>query len=382
MNMVFKRVLLKAIRKALSGTLYGRDKALNKHLIIVRFLNVIPALVVMWGVNFIPGMIDSVEKVIENICMAFIIFALARTFSAALSIINVLYCRKAETRSHSIKGYLQLIKILMYIVATILIVSTLINRSPVILLSGIGALAAVFMLIFQDTLLSLVASIQMSSSDMVRVGDWIEVPHLNADGEVIDIALHTVKVQNWDNTITTLPTRKLITDPFKNWRGMQESGARRIQRSLCFDQNSIHYLSKEELGRLKDLQLLKGYLVEKDQEILKWNDEFANKSEDSINSRRITNIGSFRAYVESYLRSHPKIHQEMTLIVRQLAPKAEGLALEIYCFANDIAWAAYESIQSDIFDHLLTITPEFGLRIFQNPSGKDFQKFVESKSKK
>ena len=382
MNIIFKKVLLKAIQSAMSSTLYGRDKELNKHQIIIRFMKMIPAMVIMWGVNFIPGMIDAVENVISNLCLSFIIFSIARTLSAALNIINTLYCRRSDSRDHSIKGYLELIKIIMYIISTILIISILINRSPVILLSGLGALAAVFMLIFQDTLLSLVASIQISSSDMVRVGDWIEVPHLNADGAVIDIALHTVKVQNWDNTITTLPTRKLITDPFKNWRGMEESGARKIQRSFSFDQNSIHYLSKEELERLKNIQLLKEYLLEKEQEILKWNDEFANKSENSINSRRITNIGSFRAYIEKYLRSHPGVHQNRTLMVRQLAPGANGLSLEIYCFSNNTAWVAYESIQSDIFDHLLTIAPEFGLEIFQNPSGKDLQKFIDSKLKK
>jgi miniconductance mechanosensitive channel len=259
----------------------------------------------------------------------------------------------------------------MFIITTVLIIAVLIDRSPLILLSGLGAIAAVLMLVFQDTLLSLVASVQISSSDMVRVGDWIEMPQLNADGDVIDIALHTVKVQNWDKTITTLPTRRLITDPFKNWRGMHESGGRRIKRSLYLDQNSICFLSDDEQERLGRFKLLEDYLSRKNQEISNWNSALGEKAKEMVNTRRITNIGTFRAYVEHYLRSHPGIHQNMTLLVRQLSPTPEGLPLEIYCFTSTTKWAEYESIQSDIFDHLLAILPEFMLQVFQNPSGTD-----------
>jgi miniconductance mechanosensitive channel len=251
-----------------------------------------------------------------------------------------------------------------------------------ILLSGLGAMAAVLILVFQDTLLSLVASVQITSQDIIRVGDWIEMPQLNADGDVIDIALHTVKVQNWDKTITSIPTKRFISDPFKNWRGMQESGGRRIKRSLLLDQQSVHFLSAEESRRLHRFRLLQEYLAEKQNEIDAWNRQLEEQGKEPVNTRRITNIGSFRAYVERYLRSHGGIHQNMTQIVRQLDPTADGLPLEIYCFTNTIDWVRYESIQSDIFDHLLSILPEFGLRAFQHPSGLDLREINLGEVKK
>jgi miniconductance mechanosensitive channel len=227
------------------------------------------------------------------------------------------------------------------------------------------------MLIFQDTILSLVASVQISSNDVIRVGDWVEMPQLNADGDVIDIALHTVKVQNWDRTITTIPTRRFMTDPFKNWRGMQESGGRRIKRSLMLDQQSVSFLNTEQIQRLSRFRLLQAYLTEKQHEIDEWNKSLAEQGKEPVNTRRITNLGTFRAYVLHYLKNHAGIHQNMTCMVRQLAPGADGLPLEIYCFTNTTAWVSYENIQSDIFDHLLAILPEFGLQVYQHPSGTD-----------
>lgn len=264
-------------------------------------------------------------------------------------------------------------------VAAILVIAALIDKSPVILLSGLGAMAAVLMLVFQDTLLSFVASIQISSSDMVRVGDWIEMPQLNADGDVIDIALHTIKVQNWDKTITTLPTRRLISDPFKNWRGMKDSGGRRIKRAILLDKSSIHFISPKEIDHLKQFKLLHDYLNVKDEEISKWNDALGNDYDRPLNQRRLTNIGTFRAYVQNYLKQHPGINQDMTMLVRQLQPTNDGLPLEIYCFTNQTVWAFYESTQSDIFDHLYAILPEFGLRTFQSPSGADFRAFLHAR---
>jgi miniconductance mechanosensitive channel len=218
-----------------------------------------------------------------------------------------------------------------------------------------------------------VASVQISSNDIVRVGDWVEMPQLNADGDVIDIALHTVKIQNWDKTITTIPTKRFITDPFKNWRGMQESGGRRIKRTLLLDQQSVHFLDAEECRRLHRFSLLEDYLSEKAKELDDWNLRLESRGKEPVNTRRVTNIGTFRAYIERYLRSHPGIHQGMTLMVRQLTPTADGLPLEIYCFTDTVAWAAYEGTQSDIFDHLLAILPEFGLSVFQHPSGLDMR---------
>lgn len=377
-NAVVKRVLVRVIHRALATTAFGRDEELAKNDVVPRLANVMPAVVVMAGVALVPGLPDAAVTVTRNVCNAFVILTLALASCSALNMVNQIYSRRPDAHMRPIKGYLQLLKLAISIIATVLIIAVLIDRSPLILLSGFGAMAAVLMLVFQDTLLSLAASVQLSSSDMVRIGDWIEMPQLNADGDVVDIALHTVKVQNWDKTITTIPTRKLITDPFKNWRGMQESGGRRIKRALFLDQNSLRFLSEDERRQLRRFRLLEAYLDRKERELDEWNGAHGGRTADPVNIRRITNIGTFRAYVENYLTSHPEIHQQMTMLVRQLNPTPEGLPLEIYCFTNTTAWAAYERIQSDIFDHLLAILPEFGLRVFQSPSGADMREFSET----
>src|SRR5690606_34293466 len=341
--------------------------------VVKRLSNIVPALIISSSIGLIPGLPEAAITVVKNVAGGFIILTIALALGAILEVINMLYMRRKNAYLKPIKGYIQVIKIVIYAIATILIVATLIDRSPLILLSGLGAMAAVLMLIFQDTFLSLVASVQISSGDMIRVGDWVEMPQLNADGDVIDIALHTVKIQNWDKTITTVPTKRFISDSFINWRGMQESGGRRIKRSLLIDQHSIHFLSKEELEHLKRFNLLDGYFDNKISELNKWNAKLEERGQEPVNTRRITSIGTFRAYVERYLRSHPGIHQNMTFIVRQLAPTAEGLPIELYCFTNTVAWVEYEGIQSDIFDHLLAILPEFGLRVYQAPSGQDMR---------
>ena len=227
--------------------------------------------------------------------------------------------------------------------------------------------------LFKDTLLSLVASVQLSSNDMLRVGDWIEMPQFNADGDVVDIALHTVKVQNWDKTITTIPTYRLIEGSFKNWRGMFESGGRRMMRSLLIDQRGIHFLTPEQWSAMRRIALLAPYLESKENELREWNAEPLNTSQNDVNKRRTTNIGTFRAYVIAYLKAHPGIAQDKTLLIRQLAPTQTGLPIQIYCFTKTTEWNAYEAIQADIFDHLLAILPEFGLRLFQDPTSLDFR---------
>ena len=343
--------------------------------VVKRLSNIVPALIISSSVGLVPGLPEAAITVVRNVTGGFIILTIALALGAILEVINMLYMRRKNAYLKPIKGYMQVIKIIIYAISAILIVATLIDRSPLILLSGLGAMAAVLMLIFQDTLLSLVASVQISSGDMIRVGDWIEMPQLNADGDVIDIALHTVRIQNWDKTITTIPTKRFISDSFKNWRGMQESGGRRIKRSLFLDQQSIHFITKQELEHLQRFNLLDGYFDNKINELNEWNQRHVKSSTgDTLDSRKLTNIGTFRAYVERYLRNHPGIHQKgMTLMVRQLSPTSEGLPLEIYCFTNTIAWAEYEGIQSDIFDHLLAIAPEFNLRVYQAPSGADMR---------
>ncbi|WP_417666873.1 mechanosensitive ion channel family protein [Pseudidiomarina sp.] len=375
-NFIVKKVLMRGAMKALSYTPVGKDRQLFERNIIARLANVVPALVISYGISSVPGLQEEVAIVVTNVCNAFVVLTIGRALSGILTVVNTVYERQPDAHEKPIKGYIQVVKIGIYAVVTILIVAALIDRSPIILLSGLGAMAAVLMLVFQDTLLSLVASVQITSNDIIRVGDWVEMPNLSVDGDVIDIALHTVKVQNWDKTISTIPTKRFISDPFKNWRGMQESGGRRVKRSLMLDQNSVHFLSEDERDKLHRFRLLKDYLSTKQKEIDDWNQQLKDEGKEPVNTRRISNLGTFRAYVLQYLKNHPRVHQEMTLMVRHLNPTADGLPLEIYCFTATTEWVAYEGIQSDIFDHLISILPEFGLRVFQHPSGVDMREMV------
>ncbi|MDX5405481.1 MAG: mechanosensitive ion channel family protein [Chromatiaceae bacterium] len=370
-NFVVKRILIGGIFKLLRATPINEQHVVQKFNFVSRLSNVVPALIISTGIGYVSGVPEAAATIIVNVCNAFMVLTVALALSNLLDLVNSIYEERPDAKIRPIKGYIQVVKIAIYAVTLILIIAALFDRSPLILLSGLGAMAAVLMLIFQDTILSLVASVQISSNDVLRVGDWVEMPQLNADGDVIDIALHTVKIQNWDKTITTIPTRRFMTDPFKNWRGMQESGGRRIKRCILLDQQSVHFLDAEQKKRLGRFKLLKDYLATKQQEIDDWNTQLAEEGKEPVNTRRITNIGTFRAYVERYLQSHPGIHQQMTLMARQLPVTADGLPLELYCFTNTTAWLKYESIQSDIFDHLLAILPEFGLRVYQHPSGMD-----------
>ncbi|HEV7272208.1 mechanosensitive ion channel family protein [Pseudoxanthomonas sp.] len=373
-NWITKRVLLRGLRRLLATLPLGQGDQQVRLRVIPRLANVVPAVVLAAGVALVPELPALLVTVVRNVCFAFIILTVALAIAAALDLANEVYQRRPDAADKPIKGYLQLLKIIVFVVAAVLMVAALIDRSPVILLSGLGAMMAVLILVFQDTLLSLVASVTISSNDMVRVGDWIEMPSQNADGDVIDIALHTVKVQNWDKTITTIPTKKLISDSFKNWRGMSESGGRRIKRALYLDQNSVRFLGGEEQARLRRFRLLGDYLQRKDGELDAWNARLADHGREPVNQRRTTNLGTFRAYVEAYLRAHGDIHDGMTLLVRQLPPGPTGLPLEIYCFTRTVEWGPYEAIQSDIFDHLLAILPEFGLQVFQQPGGADMRR--------
>ncbi len=372
-NWLVKRILVRGIYRALRASVIGEDKALMDSRIIARLANIVPAFIVFVGIGLVPDLPEAVLSTVRNVCSAIIVLVLALAIGGSLNLVNTLYARREDALRRPVKGYVQVVQIVVYLLAAILMVAALIDRSPLILLSGLGAMAAVLILIFQDTLLSLVASVQISSSDIIRVGDWVEMPQLNADGDVIDIALHTVKIQNFDKTITTVPTKRFISDPFKNWRGMRESGGRRIMRHMLLDQHSLHFLSAEEVQSLRRFRLLGEYLEQKEVEIREWNRALEAQGNDPVNSRRITNIGTFRAYVERYLRTHKGIHQDMPLVVRQLTPTSDGLPLEIYCFTNTVVWVDYEGIQADIFDHLLAILPEFGLRVFQHPSGADMR---------
>ena len=304
----------------------------------------------------------------RKICMALAIICIVGALLSFLNLLALWYRKQPDSQNRSIRGVVQLIQIFIVLGAFIMVASMLVNKSPVMLLSGLGAVAAVLILIFQDTILALVSGIQLSTNHMIQIGDWIVLPSENVDGVIVDIALHMVKVQNWDMTIVTVPTRKLTVETFINWRGVYEAGGRRIKRALNIDMRSVRFLDDDEIAHLDEFVLLDDYLNEKQQEIEAWNHALAEKGAKPINGRRITNIGTFRIYVDKYLRSLKTINQNMTVLVRQLPPDSTGLPIEVYCFTNTTDWVEYEKIQSDIFDHLLAILPTFGLRVFQRSS--------------
>lgn len=375
---ITRRVLLRLIRQAVAASSTQYDDALLGGGVISRLAHVVPALVIFLGIPHIPALPDSLVTVVRNVANAYMIFTVALSLGNLLNTVGDIYAQTDPVRARNkpIKGYLQLVKIIGFIVAGILVVAVLVERSPLLLLSGLGAMTAVLMLVFKDTILSFVASVQLSSHDMLRVGDWLEMPALNADGDVIDIALHTVKVQNWDRTITSIPTWRLINESFKNWRGMSESGGRRIKRALYLDQTSVRFLSDEEREKLQRFALIDDYLERKRAELEAYNQVLLEQGRDPVNTRRVTNVGTFRAYVAAYLEAHPRVHAGMTQMVRHLQPGPTGLPLEIYCFTTTTAWVEYEGIQADIFDHLYAVLPEFGLRVFQQPGGADFQRML------
>jgi len=281
------------------------------------------------------------------------------------------YAGTTRAQTRSIKGYIQVGRLVLALICGVLVLSILIDRSPLWMLSGLGALSAVLLLVFKDTLLSLVASTQLTSNDMLRIGDWIEMPQCNADGYVKDIALHTVKVQNWDNTVTTVPTYKLFSESYRNYRQMFESGARRIKRTLRLDAGSVRFLQDDEVQALMRFRLLHDYLEEKQAEVDEANRILIAAGSDPVNRRRLTNVGTFRAYGIAYLRAHPEIRHDLLLNVRMMEPDSQGIPVEVYCFTALTAWMDYERIQGDVFDHLLAILPEMGLRLYQAPSGAD-----------
>ncbi len=341
----------------------------------------LPSLMIQITVSLIPHLPNPVTTVIKNVAVAVTILQTIRIILAMLDAFQTTYSQtesKSSMSSAPVKSYIQLSKLLIVGLGIIIIISVLIDRSPLILLSSLGALSAVLLIVFKDTLTSFTAGLQLSSNNMLRVGDWIEMPELGADGDVIDIALHTVKVQNWDKTITSIPTWRLMSSSFKNWRGMSESGGRRIKRNLLIDASTIKFLTDSDIDRLKKINIITSYLTEKTTDISQSNKKLISNFDKAnelnlINHRRLTNLGTFRAYVNLYLFEHKKIHKNMTILVRLLRPESEGIPLEIYCFTSTTNWIEYEAIQSDIFEHLLAILSEFELSAFQRPAGKDLR---------
>ncbi|MGI6730775.1 MAG: mechanosensitive ion channel family protein [Anaerovoracaceae bacterium] len=363
-----KSILNKVVSKYIYKSRFKWDDIALKRQVFTKITKLIPGIIV-----FFSAPVFEHELLIQKFASIYILIMSAFVIKSVLDTIDDIYRTYPVSKTRPIKGLLQVVMIIVYIITLIIIIAIIIEKSPLILLSGIGALTAVFSLVFKDTILGLVAGIQLTSNDMLRIGDWIEMGKYNADGTVLDVALTSVKVQNFDNTFTTIPTYALVSDSFINWRGMQESGGRRIKRSIFIDMNSIKFCTKDMIERFKNIEYLSDYISSKEKEIEEYNKIHNVDSELSINGRKLTNIGVFRIYIQNYLMNNPNMRRDMTLMVRQLQPTELGLPLEIYGFYNGTVWKDYENTQSDIFDHILASTDEFQLRVFQAPSGFDIK---------
>ncbi|MDN5314790.1 MAG: miniconductance mechanosensitive channel [Clostridiales bacterium] len=369
-----KHIVLRILTHYIENNRYDWDAYLLKHKVLHRLSHLLPVLIIY---NSAP-LFGSLQAIIERLGSIYLIVLIVSVINALLNAIDDIYNRHEVARQKPIKGYLQGLKIFIFVIAGIVILSRLLGQSPLILLSGIGAMTAVIMLIFQDSILGLVAGIQLAANDMVRIGDWIEMPKYNADGDVIEITLTTVKVENFDKTITTVPPHALVKDSFRNWRGMQETGGRRIMRSIYIDTSSICFCTDEMINSFMEIDILKEYVNSKQSEIENYNTTHKINNSSPVNGRHMTNVGTFRAYIIEYIRSHTRIRQDMIQMVRQLPPKEYGLPIELYMFTKTTDWSEYETIQADIFDHILAVAPLFGLRLFQNPSGYDLRQLTEN----
>lgn len=339
-----------------------------------RVAYIAPFIVIYYFAYLLP----EYDSFIRQFIIFLILWVVIITINSLLNAVNQIYESNENYSGVPIQGYLDIVKLLFIIVGLILTISLITGQSPLRLLTGLGALTAVMLLIFRDTILSLVASVQISANDLVKEGDWIEVPSFDADGDVVDMSLNSIKIQNWDNTISVVPTHKMLEVSFKNWRGMQESGGRRIKRAINIDLGSVRFCDDKMAEKFRRIDLIRTHIEKKSKEIEAYNKKQKVDNSELINRRRLTNVGVFRAYIEAYLHNHKDLHQKkMTLIVRQLAPSPTGLPLEVYAFTNTTVWADYEAIQADVFDHLLAVVPEFGLRVFQQPTGLDFRNIIK-----
>ena len=375
---ITRKILVKVVHQFVEKTKTEWDDFLLKRKIFSALAHLSSAFIIYYTYNFSGN--ETIGLLLNGLAHIYFVFIIVMFTVRLANAGNDIYQTTSYAVNRPIKGYIQLMQILIICIGIIFVISILINKSPLFLIGGLGAVAAILILVFKDTILSLVASIQLSANNMLKPGDWIAMPSHNADGTVIDISLNTVKVQNWDKTITTIPTYALVSDSFNNWIGMEESGGRRIKRSINLDVRSVRFCDKAMLEKLSHFYLLKDYLDEREKEISESNKKLKVEAGDVYNGRRQTNLGIFRRYLENYLRQHPMINQEMTFLVRHLQPSEKGLPLEFYVFSKDQAWANYEAIQADIMDHILAILPEFGLKVFQNPSGNDLTDFFNQQN--
>ena len=369
LDLFLKKIVLRIIKKTVSKTKNQWDDKLFEHKVFEKLITLIPAIIIY---NF-SYLFLSAEDLIKRIIISLIILLFVFFINSLTNAANDIYSTFSFSKDKPIKGYLQIFKLVVFLTAFLIIVSVMMDKSPVLLLSGIGAVTAILLLIFKDTILSLVASVQIRTNELIKIGDWITMPKFDADGDVIDIALHTVKIQNFDKTITNIPTYKFIEESFQNWRGMSESGSRRIKRAVNIDVSSIRFLDQQDIDKYKNIRVLREYIAKKLTEIAEYNKNFEEPEKNLINQRNLTNIGTFRAYLKNYLSNHPKINKDMILLVRQLPPGLSGLPIEIYVFANDNRWVQYEEIQADIFDHIIAVIPQFDLQMHQSPSSSDIR---------
>ena len=371
---IAKYLVARIINKMIGKTSTKLDDVLVRRNLFNRIALLVPVIVVYKLIPTALKDLPNINEIILTGCLIYAVFIIVLIIDTLINSTVEIYYRSSRYRQLPVKSLSQVCKLIAYFLAIILIVSLIIGESPIKLFAGLGAMAAVLMFVFKDPILGFVAGIQLSSNKMVRVGDWVEIPQHNANGDILEIGLTTVKVRNFDNTTTTVPTQSLINDSFKNWRGMQESQGRRIKRSIYIDINSVGFCSKERLERFSKIQYISEYIQAKQNELSEYNTEKEYDLSTTANGRRFTNVGTFRAYIEAYLARHSNINQNLTVLVRQLEPNQNGLPIQIYAFSSEKDWGKYEAIQADIFDHLIAVAQEFDLKIFQQPSGNDFRK--------
>jgi miniconductance mechanosensitive channel len=355
------------------------DDVLLERGVFKKLGHLVPAIVISVFTPMIAADYPNLVPYVEKLTSAYVAFTIIRLLVAIISSANIFLSRSKKFKDKPIASFTQLAKILVWLIGVVILFAIVLGKNPIYMFSALGAVSAVLLLIFKDTILGFIASIQLTINDMVRLGDWVSVPKYGADGDVIEINLTTIKVSNWDKTISTVPTYSFVSDSFKNWRGMQDSGGRRIKRAVFLKISKVKFCDDEMISRFSKISLVKPHIDRKLAEIKKHNEEHHIDTEGSlVNGRRMTNIGVFRAYVLAYIRSNPNINQDMTMIVRQLETTEKGVPLEVYCFSKIKTWVEYEGIQSDLFDHILAVVPMFDLEVFENPAGTDFRNFLNN----
>lgn len=370
---VCRKIQLRVVAQLVKKTKATWDDIVFDHKVMVHLSRMVaPIVIYVFAPLAFADAGSATMEFVRRICLVYILVAFLNFVNSFLKAVYTVYSEKEQFRDRPLKGLLQTLQVILWLVGGIVIVGELIGRDPLSLLAGLGASAAILMLVFKDSIMGFVSGVQLSANDMLKVGDWIAMPKYGADGTVIEVTLNTVKVRNWDNTITTIPPYLLVSDSFQNWRGMRESGGRRVKRSINIDMTSVKFCTPEMLEKYRKIQLLKAYVEQTERVVREYNEERGIDNSILVNGRRQTNLGVFRAYLTAYLKSLPTVNQEMTCMVRQLQPTDHGIPMELYFFCAFKDWVPYEGVQADVFDHVLAIIPEFDLQVFQSPSGRDF----------